>query len=401
MNTAILSKIKDTNSKNQKKELLSTIDQDTKKFVIYALDPFTTFGVTVDPKKLKGKTAHGRPTIWWNKFEMLLQQLKTRELTGNAAKDAVKTILESALTKDDRIWASKVLNKDLKCGFDVNTFCDVFPNEIKPFKVMLANPYENQDTSGDALIDPKFDGVRCTLIDLIPLTRNGRELNGAWHLIEKIDRHILEDFVIDGECCGPGLFEDTVGQARSAKGKDVTVLYPFDMIPRQDWESGKTVDLFSRRTLIEKYLKVSDFIRHVPYERVKDATQELLFDRRDKWIKAGHEGIIWKKNGPYIKKRSNDWLKCKLMETVDIKITGFYEGKGRNKGRLGGFTGTIENTDIEIRCGSGITDKQRKEWYKQQDFLLGKMFEAQYQNKTAKKKLRFPTFIRLRLDKSE
>jgi DNA ligase-1 len=90
-------------------------------------------------------------------------------------------------------------------------------------------------------------------------------------------------------------------------------------------------------------------------------------------------------------------LKLKRFETVDCKIVGTQEGKGKLKGCLGAIL--VDVSGVESRCGSGFDDETRTTLWSVKDSLIGKTVEVQYQNKSKDGALRFPVFIRMRPDK--
>ena len=53
-----------------------------------------------------------------------------------------------------------------------------------------------------------------------------------------------------------------------------------------------------------------------------------------------------------------------------------------------------------MEVGSGFTDEQREEFWKYKDKYIGFVAEIKYQN-ASKNSIRFPVFMRLRLDKEE
>lgn len=102
----------------------------------------------------------------------------------------------------------------------------------------------------------------------------------------------------------------------------------------------------------------------------------------------GHEGLVLRrldKDAPFIK--------VKASYTVDTKIIGFVEGKGRLKGKLGKFL--TENGGV----GVGMTDIQREQFWKDRPSLLGTTIEVKCMEMTVNNKFRQPVFLKLRPDK--
>jgi DNA ligase-1 len=120
-------------------------------------------------------------------------------------------------------------------------------------------------------------------------------------------------------------------------------------------------------------------------------------------VEEGYEGIMIKSmDAPYECKRSDFWMKWKPTITVDLNIVGFEEGTGRNLGRLGAIVceGVDNDRTIRVNVGSGLSDSNRDEYWRNRDKLLGDVVEVQAdavtQNQDGSYSLRFPRFMRFR-----
>lgn len=99
----------------------------------------------------------------------------------------------------------------------------------------------------------------------------------------------------------------------------------------------------------------------------------------------GHEGLVLR--------QGDVWLKVKPEETHDVRITGFIEGTGRNKGRLGALM------TERGKVGVGFSDSERSFIWDFQKGLLGTMVEVSCMQLTEAGKFRHARFVRLRPDK--
>ena len=109
-------------------------------------------------------------------------------------------------------------------------------------------------------------------------------------------------------------------------------------------------------------------------------------------------------NAPYEGKRTKNILKVKAMQDCDLRIIGFEEGTGKNKGTLG--AAIVDYKGFKVKVGSGFTDKDRKYFWENRDELLSRVITVQYFEETTNKKdnslsLRFPVFIELREEGKE
>jgi DNA ligase-1 len=120
-------------------------------------------------------------------------------------------------------------------------------------------------------------------------------------------------------------------------------------------------------------------------------------------VANGEEGIMINiLDAEYEFKRTNNLLKVKKMQTMDLEIIGFEEGEGRLAGKLGAVLVRYKNGNI-VKVGSGFSDDLRVTiWNNQLDYL-GNICEIQYFEETTNaeggESLRFPIFKDFRPDK--
>jgi DNA ligase-1 len=405
MNIELFEHIASIGSTNEKAKDIAKFDAVDRKMTCFALDPSITFGITLDEIDVCAERER-RPldavdiSPWWLEFLSLLVKLSKRELTGNAASAATWKLIRMAPSVADAKWASRVINKDLRCGFGITIFNNVFPGSIDLFAVALARPFDpdKHETRGSFYVEPKLDGLRCVVIDGVPFTRNGHKIGTIKHIIDQIGSKFLENHVLDGELMGPADFDENSGMIRRKEGTNVEIVYNvFDVIDTSEWKKRSTRGL-SLRKLDLDMLPESKNVKRVPYGLVVDPTIQELFAARDVWIARGFEGAMFKDaNSPYVFERSNSLLKLKRFETADGKITDVKEGRGKLKGMLGAVF--VEVDGVISKCGSGFNEDQRERLWAVKENLIGKMIEVQFQNKSSAGALRFPVFIRFRPDK--
>ncbi|KUL36979.1 ATP-dependent DNA ligase [Streptomyces sp. NRRL F-4489] len=90
---------------------------------------------------------------------------------------------------------------------------------------------------------------------------------------------------------------------------------------------------------------------------------------RQAWEAAGRgglEGVMAKRlTSPYLPGvRSDDWVKTKYLETLDIVIGGWTEGRGALRGLPGSvLAGVVEPAGLRFvgAVGSGLSDQERRE----------------------------------------
>ena len=390
-----------------------------------ALDKLYTFGV----KQVPEKTEEGGQGLSWENFKQLAEALYRRELTGHAARDAVKLAMDVATQEQWNGWYRRILIKDMRAGFGEKSVNSVAKKQKKPeysvpvFEVMLAHDGANHEAkiTGKKLVEPKLDGVRVlTVVDyesrtVTQYTRNGKELVNFPHIVKTFEDNIdnfARSYVFDGEVVSNS-FQDLMTQVHrksDVQAQDARLML-FDVVPLVEFKRGESVMGQRRRTafLKENFSKIfadSGCIELVPQKEfdLDIFTDEIEFkDYNREMVEAGYEGIMIKDpNGRWQGKRSTAWLKQKPFIEVSLAVTAVEEGTGRNQGRLGALIceGEDDGKTIYVNVGSGLTDAQRKEFWADTEALVGQVVEvradAVTQNQDGSYSLRFPRFMRFR-----
>lgn len=388
------------------------------------LDKLYTFGV----KQVPIKEEEGGQGLSWNNFKELAESLYRRDLTGHAARDAIKLAMDVA-TKGQWDYYRRILIKDLRCGVSektVNTVAKKLKKNqyaVPVFEVMLAHDGANHETkiTGKKLVEPKLDGVRClTVVDfesrtVVQYTRNGKELLNFPHIVKAFEDNMDNwgrSYVFDGEVVSKS-FQSLMTQVHrksDVQASDAKLML-FDVLPLVEFKKGQSIMGQRRRSAFlrenfSKIFKDSGCIEIVPQKEfdLDIFTDEIEFkDYNKAMVEAGYEGIMIKSiDGKWQNKRSTDWLKQKPFIEVSLEITDVEEGTGRNVGRLGAVicSGTDDGREIVVNVGSGFTDRDRREYWDARDTLRGQIVEvradAVTQNQDGTFSLRFPRFMRFR-----
>ena len=370
----------------------------------------------------------------WNEFNDLLNQLRLRKLTGNAARDAIAAMSLRFNSDDWNLFCAAVLRKDLRAGVSektINKICKKTQYEVPVFSCQLATSCEDRpEMRGIKRLEPKLDGVRvlmiCTVSDDITTalcySRNGKLFDNFTAIENSVITNIHKlagltghtSFVLDGEVVG-NTFQELMRQARRKENvsADDSVFHVFDFIPLEDFMRGFwNANLNKRLTYLDKISSVfqsTDNIRLLSNIEVNLDTAEGKDQFRrycnDK-VSEGYEGVMIKDlNAPYECKRTTFWLKYKPVITVDLEVIDVEEGTGRNVGRLGALvcSGTDHGKQITVNAGSGFSDEQRVDFYINRSSVIGRTVEiladAVTQNQDGTYSLRFPRFMRFRDDK--
>ena len=417
----VIAKLEADNSRLAKEKiLLEAMEEGLDEFfegIRMCLDNLYTFGV----KEVPISEVDGQGLSWDN-FRQLAESLYRRELTGHAARDAIQLAMDVATKDQWNGFYRRILIKDLRAGVSektVNKVAKKFPQYTVPvFECMLAHDGANHESkiTGKKLVEPKLDGVRClTVIDyesrtVTQYTRNGKVLENFSHITDYLSKYINEfgrSMVLDGEVVSH-TFQDLMKQVHRKDNVEAgdARLVLFDCLPLVEFKQGVSVmGLRRRREFLKNWSNIfadSGFIEIVAQREfdLDVLTDEFDFkDYNQEMVDAGYEGIMIKDpDSKYECKRSTAWLKQKPFIEVSLAVTGYEEGTGRNKDRLGALIceGEDSGKTISVNCGSGFSDSDRSELWAGRDSLVGQVVEVRAdaitQNQDGTYSLRFPRF---------
>lgn len=205
-------------------------------------------------------------------------------------------------------------------------------------------------------------------------TWNKKDLRGEWIISRKID--------------GIKMLRDMVGNPVSRAGKP---LYNLGKVPiviteaeiyAGSWEKSITAvrTILGADVPLDCVYTLNPLDERLVITTCNNPTVEIINNFFKDALAQGYEGLVLH--------QGDLRLKVKPVETYDIAVIGFQEGKGRNKGRLGAFITAKGNV------GTGLTDADREKHYD-----LGTIIEVECMGLTPAGKFRHPRFKRVREDK--
>ena len=399
-------------------------------------NPFVVFGVRKVPDTV-GVVDAENP---WHDFNELLTKLSKRQLTGNAALEAIEEMAYRFNSDEWNEFCAPVIRRDLRAGISdktINKICKKTEYEIPIFGCQLATNSEGRpEMKGIKRLEPKLDGVRVLMvviysddgsITVTSYSRNGKVFENFTHIEDQIRDNFLNlirktkiasqlstGVVFDGEVIGNS-FQELMRQARRKENVQAedSVFNIFDIVPLQDFRRGfwnaqlsKRVEaLESMRSVIDAMPNV-ELLPHIMVDLDTAAGKDQLDRYAKDQVNAGFEGIMIKDTGaPYECKRNTSWMKWKPVITVDLEVIGVEEGTGRNKGRLGALVcaGMDDGKEISVNVGSGFSDADRDDYWNNRNLVIGRTAEILCdvitQNQDGTYSLRFPRFVRFRDDK--
>lgn len=440
---SILCQLSSTNSTNEKLKIASENrdNKDLQDFFKYSINPWP-YGVSKIPYDIY-------TCIEWNTrttvqdFCEVLDALKERKATGNAAIQLVKNILSRCSDEQQDIFI-RMLSHDSKTGLARTSLEKVFPSLFdQKTKHMKAQSFSEKNISRikfPALSQLKADGeINLCIVQCDGTAQSYSAKNIPFFGLDSLHKELSvfvcdEPVVLEGEFLVEGSGrpkEDTldygelgiycnrkVGNGIINKSLQKTIspveaekihFVIWDMITLSEYEAER-----STHSLTERFEKLKEFFK-TPMSKVKlipskmvSSLEEAIADFKGK-ISGGLEGTILKNtNTIWENTRSRDCVKFKLEISSTMKIQGFNAGKPRSKyeNTLGSILCSSKDLKVIVNVGTGLKDSDRKEFWENKEKYIGTCIEV-ISNAIIKSEgketysLFLPKYAGLRQDKSE
>ena len=387
----VIQQLRRTSGLNAKKAFLGQ-HPELKNILRTTYDPFTQFDLKVTENWQRNI---GRDQFS-SKTNRLLNALKNREVTGNRAKNAVRSHMDE-LTYESAQVLMLMLNKSLDIGLAAKSINEVFPGLIPTHDIQLAKAFDTLKCRFPCITSPKLDGLRAVYKNGQFYSRQGHIFRGlnaleqSMMLIEETMDLVPQAGYFDGELMVDGEhFNEISGSIRSFKETDNAHYYIFDA-PSQ-LPLHKRIAFLHLIALANPVMNVT-IVPHFTVTSLED-----IMDYDAQFRDEGYEGsIVKQENAPYQNARTWDWMKIKSILTEDCIITGVFEGTGKYAGAAGGII--IDFNGVSVRVGSGLSDVQRFSWLDNPDDIIGRTAEVAFQEITPDGSMRHPRLVTLRGDK--
>lgn len=326
-----------------------------------------------------------------------------KKLQGLPATDA-GILLASRITPSEvNSFISRLVNREFRLGYSNKQ------SMITDLSPMLAKKYpETFKGEYTYYVQEKLDGSRCIAYynynedKWCFQSRSGKELKVNFDM-----SWADKEFVYDGEIMNKSHtltsdFNKTSGTINSKFGdKSGLHYFIYDIINTSVKYEKRLIQLESYKDTGKDctILPVLDEVTLYPNIEYNWRLDEWL----DKITDKGGEGIILRDpNGVYEHKRSNNLLKYKKTQTMDLRIVDWNEGNGKYTGAIGSFLCQTDDGAIRVNV-SGMPDEIH---FSNPDNWIGKIVEVAYFSESKSdhnlyKSLRFPRLKRIRDDKNE
>jgi DNA ligase-1 len=263
---------------------------------------------------------------------------------------------------------------------------------------------------------PKIDGIRCvTLVRGAPKSRTLKDIPNE-HIRDSILEYGVEG--LDGEIWIPGAetFGDVSSKVMKKKGTPVFEYIVFDVWndPGESY-CNRAASLSNLPKPTPPWLKI--------LQPVTVIDEEGFITYWNDCVDKGYEGVIAREAGGIYKYGRSTLgegllMKYKNFEDAEAEIIGFEEqmtntnpkvknnlgesqrssAKAGKKpaGKLGKFKCRDLSSGIEFEVGTGYSDKQRVDFWRNKQVYVGMVLKYRYQPHGVKLKPRFPSFIGFR-----
>jgi len=405
----IFRQLKTLTSVKDKEEALRAVKDDDyiAELIHRNLNPYMMFHIKEIPEYVanpQGKQGAEN----YRAFIKLTDKLNKREITGNAAKEAVRQFFMESHAEDAGYYET-ILTKS-PIGVRAKTVNKVWPKLVPNFDLMLAPnqlPIVTQLT-WPRYVQPKLDDYRTVYNQEAFYSRSGKSfanknLPGYFSKLFQ-----MNDYVLDGGLYAHGITFNKLQTILNNKNAPLPYNLKFhvwDAMPVQDWERQKcNLPYEERLKLVRKILNniVADYqkVIDIPNDIVNSSKEAV--DLYKKYLKDGYEGSMIKRpDGLYQWKRvtlkSGEILKQKPYKSIDLEVESIYAGEGDHEGMAGGIV--VDFKGVKVRCGSGFDDETLTDMIKNPDEYIGKVAEIRYLEVTEDGSLRHPSFKDWREDK--
>lgn len=413
-------------SENLSEEMLYIIDVCFNPFIttkLHKLDMEKTRGI-IPPSSFPG----------FQVFKDLIEDLKKAPAANDALRQRANFLINTIIDEDPKMDLAlrdilmKILTKRMNIGIGAKLINKAVGRELIPDpSVMLASD-DQKEVAGWSKIycEEKYDGVRVIAVGNREsgfqfYTRAFNELDKA--KLSRIESELVK--ILDSVNVNSDVFFDgelTDLNRKSVSGKVTQILKGtapndidkefifnvFDIEKSEVLKTGKGNTPFIKRRQ-ELQLLTSFLSDESPVKLARQWIVESMEETQEIYkliVSMGGEGVILKpEDHVYECKRSRNWVKLKQIQDCDLEITGWFPGEGKREGFIGGFICKDSSGTLEVRIGSGFTDKDLQELSQNPDSLIGKIAAIQYNepitDKFGGRSLFLPRFIEIRNDKDQ
>lgn len=356
-----------------------------------ALNPFARFGV----RELPSRRLNGQSMIGDHHWAVA-QQLLDRSLTGYAARDAIQATLDDLNAESAQLFA-RILGKDLRAGVGDAIVNAAFPGLIPEFAYMRCSLPKHakldqwpwaRGVFSQLKADGMFANVSVEETGEVGVTsRQGQEIPAELlgSLLDQMAGRLRGGHQYHGELLVQrqniaGWFtlprEESNGMMKRETlppGHRVVFL-AWDMIPLEAVKpKGSYRTPYAERFgLLEALVGSEDLVHDnqiglIPTRIVYSLAEAYAHYKEQ--LAQGLEGTIIKRpDAIWRDGDSTEQVKLKLKVEIEMRIVGFNEGTGKNRGSLGSFQTMSECGQVATNVNGRSDPMRRAVWSELEDW---------------------------------
>lgn len=416
----IIKSLENTSSTNEKVAILkSNKDNELlKKVLEYTYNDNMQFGLS--EKKLREllKDYEAQFNLTWKDGFEMLDTLSSSNINDELRSMVLEFLDIQPSEELKELWI-RIITKDLRINAGAKLINKAIPKIIPTFEIQQAYQISKYPPKGDRtfVLDEKLNGINCSFLNGVFLSRQGKEIKGLDHIKEQLEKLSFNNYYFNGELIRDNVdgisngenFRMTTSIVNSdAESKDEIGFVIFDLLPIEEFYAGKSKLEYKDR--LKQLNQVKDetnenklnslYIPQVFYiGRDIDAIDENL----EIATKMDLEGLMFHeyegKDSYWKSKRHRGILKIKKFMETDCKVIDVLEGEGRLKGTLGALVCEYKGNTVNV--GSGYDDSTRSEIWSNRDNVIGRYISIKYKEETQDKKsklysLQFPIYLKMK-----
>lgn len=378
-----LEQIRATASKKEKEAILKANDSPELREYLYSVyNPQYNYYM----KKIPEPVVNGRDLLpYFSVSRELLEQLRTRALTGHAAISAVASAL-GRLEPEERELLRYALLGDVQAGFGISTINKAFGKAF-----IFEPPYQRCETEANANFDKwdwnlnvkhlcqmKADGMFVNIIKkhdgITFMTRGGNTFptgvlsDLAWHVNDSLPLdHVTHGELVvykDGKALPRTTSNGMLNSALQGEPLDTGYIVKalvWDCVEIDAWERGETNLCYAvRLARLKRNLHIGLHVELIETHEVSSVEEAKALALE--WMKLGHEGAIVKNAaGVWKDHTSPNQVKIKACLEVELRIVGMLDGKatGKNADTFGSLDMVSEDENLRVAV-TGFSDELRQ-----------------------------------------
>ena len=358
----------------------------------------------------------------WNNIWSMFEDLAKSNINNDLVLKISNTIGYFA-NENVRDLLIRVLLKDLKIGMNVKSINKAINGLIPMFDVMKASSYDDKNSIGfnkkaskcGYMMMIKENGIRGEIIKenghIVVKSRQNKIVEGFDEL-DKAFQNMPDGYLYEGEILKVGEFNTSKEQFKetdkiySIKGKKRNLMIKlFDLIPLDKFNEGEWgVKAIERKKMLKEFVDKNNHPLVQFADIIYQGTDISIIQKKlEEVSKDGYkEGLMVMLNdGKYEAKRTKLILKCKLFNTIDLRVVDIKESKEK-PGTMGSAIVMYKGNTVGV---SGWKEEDKVYYYQNPQELIGKIIEIKFKEVTVDKNgvesLQFPNVVRIRFDKDE